>query len=115
MTDDLHNRVTGDQTYKDRLARYEYVVQRRAEKPQPTIEAIAKELGISKQNVSRLLSRGTVRPSGRQPSNEGRKKALQKRIDTWQARRQAHIEAGKPTDREDSWISDLTARLAALD
>lgn len=109
---DLLDRKTGDSTYVDRVKRFEYIQKRRAEKA--TVQKIADELGISKQNVSRYLVRGTVRPSGRQPSNEGRKQRLGKRILLWQSRRTANLTAGRPTDYEDKWIADLEARLKAL-
>ena len=53
----LRNLATGDRTYVGRVERFEYIQRRRAETPQPTIQAIADELGISKQNVSRLIKR----------------------------------------------------------
>lgn len=113
MTTDLLERKTGDVTYVSRVERYEYIMKRRAEKA--TVQTIANELGLSKQNVSRYLVRGTVRPSGRQPSNKGRKERLAKRITLWQSRRTANIAAGKPTDYEDRWISDLEGRLRDLE
>src|SRR3982751_3570522 len=102
---DLLDRKTGDTTYAKRVERWNYIQKRRAEKA--TVQTIADELGISKQNVSRYLVRGTVRPSGRQPTNEGRKERLVKRILLWQSRRAANLAAGKQTDYEDGWIRDL--------
>lgn len=111
---DLLNRTTGDTTYRDRVARYEYVVQRRSETPRPTLQQIADELGIAKQNVSRLLARGTVRPAGRPPTNDGRIKRLEARLATWQKRLHERQLAGKPTDREQEWISKLTSEMESL-
>jgi hypothetical protein len=105
---------TGDETYKSRLERYEYIVARRAEKPRPTLEAIGTELGISRQNVWRLLSRGGVKPSGRPRSNEGRRAKLVERLGKWQAQRLRHLAANKPTDREDGWIATIEADLKEL-
>lgn len=109
---ELKTRKTGDETYQARVERMEYIQKRRAEKA--TIQTIANELGISKQNVGRYLVRGTVRPSGRQPSNKGRKERLVKRLALWQSRRTANLVANRPTTYEDGWIADLEGRLRDL-
>ena len=106
--------TTGDKTYAARVERYEYIVARRAEKPQPTLQQIGNELGISKQNVSRLLSRDEVRPAGRQPSNKGRKARLVKRIAAWQSRRNFKLSEGRDVAYEDGWIATLEERLKDL-
>lgn len=109
---DLRERVTGDPSYLSRVERMEYILRRRAEKA--TIQQIADELHIAKQNVGRYLTRGTVRPSGRQPSNAGRKDRLTKRIARWQARRLTKIMHGIDVSFEDMWIADLEGRLRDL-
>lgn len=114
MTTDLRERKTGDTTYLKRIDRYEYVLGRLADTPKPTYETIGKELGITRQNISRLVNRGTPKPAGRQPSNEGRIARLTVRLGQWQARRTARIVAGQPTVREDGWIADLAARIRDL-
>lgn len=121
MTTDLRERQTGDPTYKKRLDRYEFIMGRLKDTPKPTYEQLGREVGeregvpsISRQNVSRLVNRGAFKPAGRQPTNEGRRKRVMARIAKWQARRTANIVAGKPTLREDNWISDLEARLRQL-
>jgi IS30 family transposase len=106
------DRKTGDSTYQSRVERYNYIIKRRAEKA--TIQTIANELGIAKQNVGRYLVRGTVRPSGRQPSNAGRKARLTKRIAHWQQRRLNKLGAGLDVSYEDGWIADLEGRLRDL-
>ena len=111
MTTDI---ITGDKTYQARVDRYNYIIGRRAEKPQPTIQKIADELGISKQNVSRLINRGKVLPAGRQPSNKGRIARLQKRVDIWKHRRDYKLSMGKDVSYEDGWIATLEARIKAL-
>jgi len=109
---ELKERKTGDKTYVDRVERYEYIMRRRAE--HATIQTIADELGVSKQNVGRQLHRGTVRPSGRQPSNEGRKQRLHKRLALWQSRRLSKIMQGLDVSYEDRWIQDLEGRVRDL-
>jgi hypothetical protein len=106
--------ITGDKTYEARVERVEYIKKRRADTPQPTLKQIGKELGISKQNVSRLLKRPTVRPAGRQPSNEGRKRRLVKRLGLWQSRRNFKLSEGRDVTYEDGWIATLEARLKDL-
>lgn len=113
--DDLLERKTGDATYRDRVARFQYVMARLNDKPKPTYDTIGKELGITRQNVARLVKRGTVKPAGRQPTNEGRKKALRARLDKWHARMVERAANGKSTDREVKWISDLAEQLATLE
>lgn len=109
---DLMERKTGDKTYASRVERYEYILKRRGEGA--TIQTIANELGIAKQNVGRYLVRKTVRPSGRQPTNAGRKARLSKRIALWQSRRLRKIMDGQDVSYEDGWIADLEGRLRAL-
>jgi len=109
---DLMDRETGDDTYVARVERWNYIQKRRAE--HATVQTIANELGLAKQNVSRYIVRGTVRPTGRQRSNEGRKDRLAKRVMLWQQRRTANIVAGKPTTYEDKWIADLEGRIRDL-
>ena len=111
---DLRERQTGDSTYLDRVARFEYIQRRLSEKPKPTYEQIGKELGIAKQNVARYVKRGTVRPSGRQPSNDGRKQRIINRLSMWQTRRAFKMGKGLPVEYEDKWIQDLEGRLRAL-
>jgi hypothetical protein len=103
---------TGDKTYADRLKRYEYVLQRLSEPNAPTYEQLGRELGISKQAVSRMVTRGVLRPSGRPRSNEGRRKRLVARIEKWQARRLAKMGKKMDVAYEDANIAKLEAQLA---
>lgn len=105
---------TGDETYEERLKRYEYIVARRAERPQPSLRALAKEMGISPQNIHRQLKRGVVKPSGRPRSDAARRRRLVARIGKWQTRRTTKIAAGKPVEVEDQWIAKLEAQLRDL-
>jgi len=105
---------TGDETYEARKERFDYIMARRAEKPRPTLAAIGKELGISRQNVHRIVKRNQVKPSGRPRSNEGRRSRAVLRLEKWQARRLAHLAANQPTTREDGWIARIEAELKAL-
>lgn len=105
---------TGDVTYADRYRRWQYVNERLAANPKPTYEQIGKELGISKQNVGRIVARGEVKPSGRQRTNAGRIKRLTARLTLWSSRRAANLAAGTPTVVEDRWIADLTERIRVL-
>ncbi len=111
---DLANRTTGDRTYKARVERYEYVLKRMSQTPKPTVQAVADELGISKQNVSRLIVRGTVRPSGRQPTNAGQIARMETRLARWKARRDRKAASSQDTEVESRWIDDLEAQLASL-
>jgi hypothetical protein len=105
---------TGDTTYDDRVTRYEYIVARRAEKPQPTLQAIGDALGITRQNVHRLLKRGGVRPAGRPRSDAGRRKFLIKRLTSWQTRRLKKLAVNKPTEVEDGWITKIEVEIQGL-
>lgn len=105
---------TGDKTYTDRVKRYEYIMGRLSDTPRPTLEKIGQEIGVTKQNVSRLIKRGTVRPAGRPPTNDGRRKRVMARLAMWQARRTAKIADGKDVAFEDKWIADLEQRLRGL-
>lgn len=105
---------TGDSTYPERVKRYEYIVARRADKPRPSLQKIAEELGISRQNVHRILRRGTVKPSGRPRSNDGRRKRVAARLTKWHQRRLDKTVRGLDTSYEDGWISRLEAELRSL-
>lgn len=105
---------TGDKTYVDRLKRYEYIVARRAETPKPTLQVIATELGVSRQNVHRILKRGGVKPAGRPRSNEGRRRRVAERLEKWQHRRLAKIVKSLPVESEERWIAKLEGELRDL-
>jgi IS30 family transposase len=111
---DQRERQTGDASYLARVERWEYIQKRLADTPKPTYEIIAKELGIAKQNVARYIKRGTVRPTGRQPSNAGRRQRIMNRLTMWQARRTFKLSKGLDVTFEDGWIADLEGRLKAL-
>lgn len=105
---------TGDETYEERKKRFDYIKARRAEKPRPTLEAIGKELGITRQNVWRALDRGVVKPSGRPRSDAGRRRFQLKRLEAWQKRRMAKLAVNKPTTIEDGWIARVEAIIKDL-
>lgn len=105
---------TGDVTYADRFKRWEYIMARRGETPRPTLQKIADELHISRQNVHRIIKKGKVKPSGRPRSNEGRRKRVAARLEKWYARRLAKAVKALPVDVEDGWITKLEAELRAL-
>lgn len=105
---------TGDTTFEARKERFDYVMRRRAEKPRPTLAVIGEELGITRQNVWRIIHRGEVKPSGRPRSNVARRKRLVERLAKWQDRRLTKIAANKPTTVEDSWIAKVEGMLKDL-
>jgi hypothetical protein len=114
MADKGINLETGDTTYQERYRRWEYVMGRLKDNPRPTYEQIGSELGISKQNVGRIVARGEVKPSGRQRTNAGRIQRLGKRLQLWNSRRAANLVAGATTEVEDRWIADLSGRIKVL-
>lgn len=112
MTDLGRQLETGDATYQERYDRWLYVMKRTKEGA--TRRAIGAELGIAHQNVDRIIKRGYVKPSGRQKSNEGRKRRIMKRLDLWSSRRATKLAQGLPVEVEDRWIAKLAKRMQEL-
>lgn len=116
MADRGRELTTGDATYQARYDRWEYIMGRLAEpkEKRPTYRQLAVEVGVSFQNIARIVKRGEVKPSGRQPSNDGRKARLMKKMSLWTARRGAKLSQGLPVEAEDRWIAEYVERIKAL-